>query len=69
MKTITKQVKELQDLNAVLKTFKNDKGEDVAYYEYRLYYNDKDYVVIAPVYNTDKKTLKELVSCGAIKLN
>lgn len=68
MKTITKQVKELKDIKAVSKTYKNDKGEEFGYYEYRVYYNDNDYVVVTASFKDGKKELKELVSCGAIEL-
>lgn len=68
MKTITKQVKELKEIKAVSKTYINDKGIEYSYYEYRLYYNDNDYVVMSANFNDGKKQLKELVSYGAIEL-
>ena len=68
MKTITKQVKELKDIKAVSKTYTNDKGVNYAYYEYRVYYNDNDYIVMTACFTDDKKQLKELVNCGAIEL-
>lgn len=39
------------------KTFTNDKGEEVKYYQYSLLFNDDLKTPIKPVFNRDKNTL------------
>lgn len=39
------------------KTFTNDKGEEIKYYQYSLLFNDDLKTPIKPVFNRDKNTL------------
>lgn len=70
MKTITKSYFELKEVKAKGKTFTNDKGVEVAYYEYRIYVNETDYVVVTTKDkdNVGKSLLKQLVKNGCITM-
>lgn len=68
MKTITKTYRELVDVVAVSKVYKNEQGVEFAYYDYYLVINDNERINISTKFQHDKKLMKELVKNGCIKL-
>ena len=68
-KQVTLNYNDLKDLKYVVKSFTNEKGEEVKYYEYRLYYTPKNYIrlTFGEKQKQDKHVLSTLVKYGIIE--
>lgn len=69
-KQVTKTYNDLNDLKFVKKSFIDEKtNQTVEYYEYRLYYTEKNYIrlTFGEKQVQDKNILKELVKNGVIQ--